>query len=258
MSVRRRPVVDTLASIWTWAVLITAVVVAFPFIAVWRFVGWPFDRWNYAGGRLFRSIAILMDAVTPRWRFERRGPIPANPRLPYVVVANHESFADIILLSTLPWEMKWLSKASLMRIPVFGWVMWAVRDVPVHRGKSASAREAMDACLQRLRGRGRVSVMIFPEGTRSKTPEMLPFKDGAFRLAIDAGVPILPIALYGTRQAIAKHDWRIGHTHAVVELLDPEPTAGLSHDDIPALKARVRERIRERRDALRDELQRAT
>ncbi len=242
----------TLASIVTWGTLGLGVAVLFPVVLLWRVAGWPVDRWNYFGGRLFRGIAFAMRMVTPRWRFEVRGPRPADPRRPYVVVANHESFADIILLSLLPWEMKWLSKASIMKIPVFGWTMWAVRDVPIHRGQSISAREAMDACRTRLAGR--VSVMIFPEGTRSPRAEMLPFKDGAFRLALEAGVPILPLALYGTRQAIAKHDWRISPAHAVVEILDPEPTAGLTLDDLDALKARVRERIGAARDRLKAEL----
>ena len=250
------PLRTTLASITTWGTLALGVVLVFPVVLVWRVIGWPVDRWSYLGGRLFRGIAFPMRMVTPRWRFEVRGPRPANPRNPYVVVANHESFADIILLSLLPWEMKWLSKASIMKIPVFGWIMWAVRDVPVHRGQSASAREALQACRARLAGR--VSVMIFPEGTRSPRAEMLPFKDGAFRLAIEAGVPILPLALFGTRQAIAKHDWRIGPAHAVVEILEPEPTEGLTVADLPALKARVRERIGVARDRLRAELARET
>jgi 1-acyl-sn-glycerol-3-phosphate acyltransferase len=245
--------VNTLASIWTWAVLGTAVLVFFPIILVWRVVGWPVDRWNYAGGLLFRSAARVTHWLTPRWRFETRGAFPDNPRNPYVMVANHESFVDILLLSQLPWEMKWLSKASMWKIPVLGWSMWAVRDVAVHRGKASSARDAMDACRTRLKGK--VSVMIFPEGTRSKTAEMLPFKDGAFRLAIDAGVPIQPMALFGTRRALAKHDWRIGPAHAVVEVLEPEPTEGLTLSDLPALKERVRERIQVARDRLRGELE---
>jgi 1-acyl-sn-glycerol-3-phosphate acyltransferase len=246
--------VNTLASLWTWTILALGTAIVFPLTLVWRFLGWPVDRWNYAGGLLFRRIARMMVAVTPRWRFEVRGTPPADPRHPYVVVANHESFADIVLLSLLPWEMKWLSKASIMRIPVFGWIMWVVRDVPVHRGLTTSARDAMAACRSRLAGR--VSVMIFPEGTRSPRTEMLPFKDGAFRLALDAGVPILPLALFGTRQAVAKHDWRIGPSHAVVEILEPEPTAGLTVADLPALKQRVRERIGAARDRLREELSR--
>ena len=244
--------IDTLASIWTWTVLILGIVLAFPLILVWRIVGWPVDPWNYAGGLLFRRVAWLVHALTPRWRFETRGVQPDNPRLPYLVVANHESFADILLISMLPWEMKWLSKASLMLIPVFGGTMWAVRDVRVHRGRASSARDAMRGCRARLDGH--VSVMIFPEGTRSRTAELLPFKDGAFRLAIEAGVPILPLAVYGTRQAIAKHDWRIGKTHAVVEVLATEPPAGLTLDDLPALKQRVRERIDDARKRLREEI----
>jgi 1-acyl-sn-glycerol-3-phosphate acyltransferase len=246
--------INTLASIWTWAILGLCVAGFFPFILLWRIVGWPIDRWNYVGGLLFRSVARVVHLLTPRWRFETRGLKPSNPRLPYVVIANHESFADILLLSQLPWEMKWLSKASMWKIPVLGWSMWAVRDVPVHRGRASSAKEALDACRTRLNGN--VSVMIFPEGTRSKTAEMLPFKDGAFRLAIEARVPLLPMALFGTRQALAKHDWRIGKTHAVVEVLAPEPTEGLTLADLPALKQRVQERIRETRDRLREELER--
>lgn len=244
---------DTIASIWTWTVLVLSVVITFPPILLWRIIGWPIDRWNHLGGRLFRGIAIPVVGLTPRWRFEISGEPPANPRNPYVVVANHESFADIILLSLLPWEMKWLSKIEIIRIPVFGWIMWAARDIPVHRGMAASARAAMVQCQRRLSGR--TSVMIFPEGTRSTGSEMLPFKDGAFRLAIDAGVPILPIAVRGTRNAIQRRDWRIGSAHARALILEPIPTDGLGHADIRDLKARVRSAIDAGRDRLRRELE---
>ena len=92
--------------------------------------------------------------------------------------------------------------------------------------------------------------MIFPEGTRSTTSDLLPFKDGAFRLAIDAGVPILPLALHGTATALPKHDWRFGRSTAVVEVLEPVETAGLTPADVPALKAKVRATILEARDRL--------
>ena len=242
----------TVASAWMWAVLVAVSILVVPFNVLWRIAGAPIDPVNYYGGRLFRLLGVFVVACSPRWRFEVRGIPPANPRLPYVVIANHESFADILLLCHLPWEMKWLSKASIFRLPVFGWMMWAVRDIPVHRGLSSSAKAAMAECRDRLSRK--VSVMMFPEGTRSKTAEMLPFRDGAFRLAVDAGVPILPLALYGTRDAIAKHDWRINPAHAVVEILDAEPTEGLTTADIPALKERLRARIGAARDRLRDEL----
>ncbi len=240
----------TLVSIWTWTVLGIALALAMPFVFLWRLIGWPVDRVNYFGGRLFRLAGTVPARLTPRWRFEVRGRRPDRPRNPYVVVCNHESFADILLLSHLPWEMKWLSKIEIMRIPVVGWEMWAACDVGVTRGRTTSAREAMADCRDRLRKK--VSIMIFPEGTRSPHRDLLPFKDGAFRLAIEAGVPILPLALSGTRDAIARHDWRINPAHAVVEILEPEPTVGVT--DIQALKQRVQARIRIARDRLREEL----
>jgi 1-acyl-sn-glycerol-3-phosphate acyltransferase len=190
--------------------------------------------------------------LTPYWKFSCRGVMPAEPRNPYVVVSNHESFTDILLISHLPWEMKWLSKAELFRIPVMGWLMHLAGDVPVKRGFGPSAVEAMAKCREILARK--VSVMIFPEGTRSPTSELLPFKDGAFRLAIDTGVPILPLALHGTRTALRKHDWRIGRSTAIVEVLAPVETAGLTPDDLPALKQQVRGTIVAARDRLAREL----
>lgn len=229
--------------------LVLAVVVVFPLVTLFRVLGWPFDRVNYVGGRIFRWVGLWTTMTTPRWTFSVRGAPPADPRLPYIVVANHESFSDILLLCHLPWEMKWLSKIEIMRIPILGWVMWMANDVPVKRGRAVSVREAMAACRVRLAQR--CSVMMFPEGTRSPTEALLPFKDGAFRLAIDAGVPVLPLAIHGTRDAIAKHDWRINPAVAVVEILAPIASAGKT---TAALKAEVRERIEAARDRLRAEM----
>lgn len=154
------------------------------------------------------------------------------------MVANHESFVDILLLSHLPWEMKWLSKVEILRIPVMGWDMWLAGDVPVERGTIRSAVKAMRRCAEILKLN--VSIMIFPEGTRSMTGELLPFKDGAFRLAVDSGVAILPMVVNGTSTALRKHDWHIGRAEAEVRVLEPIETTGLTTSDVPALRDRVR------------------
>jgi 1-acyl-sn-glycerol-3-phosphate acyltransferase len=208
----------------------------------------PFDRGRYAVGFLFRKIAVVEAALNPLWKFRCIGQMPSDPRRPYVVVSNHESFVDILLISHLPWEMKWLSKKELFRLPVMGWLMRLAGDIPLKRGFGPSTIEAMAKCREALANR--VSVMIFPEGTRSATAEMLPFKDGAFRLAIDAAVAILPLAVQGTRTALPKHDWRFGRSDAEVRVLEPVETAGLTLDDVASLKARVRERIVQARDLL--------
>jgi len=239
---------QTVLSIWTWLVLVSCVLLWLPLMAIVRLVTTPFDRGRYAVGYLFRQIPVVVAALNPLWHFRRAGTMPSDPRRPYVVVSNHESFVDILLISHLPWEMKWLSKAELFRVPVLGWLMWLAGDIPIKRGFGPSAVEAIARCREVLANR--VSVMIFPEGTRSTTADLLPFKDGAFRLAIDAGVPILPLAVHGTSTALRKHDWRFARSTAVVRVLEPVETTGLTPDDVPALKERVRGAIADARAAL--------
>jgi 1-acyl-sn-glycerol-3-phosphate acyltransferase len=235
-----RPVV-TLISVWTWLVLGSCIVLWLPLMALLRLVTMPFDPGRYWVGLFFRKIAVVVATLNPLWRFRVAGTMPVARRRPYVVVSNHESFVDILLISHLPWEMKWLSKVEIMRIPVLGWAMRIAGDIPVERGTRRSGVKAMLRCREILRGG--VSVIIFPEGTRSPTDELLPFKDGAFRLAIEAGVPVLPLAVTGSRGALAKHDWRVGRSEAVVRVLPPVDTTGLTTDDVPALRERVREMI---------------
>jgi len=88
-----------------------------------------------------------------------------------------------------------------------------------------------------------VSIMLFPEGTRSRDGNLLPFKDGAFELAIKAGVPVLPVVLHGTHECRPKGSLWFGDAHAVVKVLEPVPTAGMTMDDVPKLRDQVRDRI---------------
>jgi 1-acyl-sn-glycerol-3-phosphate acyltransferase len=229
---------QSIVSVWAWLVLGLCILLWLPVMTVLWLVTAPFDPGRYLVGYVFRKIPVVHAALNPMWRFRRTGTMPADPRRPYVVVSNHESFVDILLISHLPWEMKWLTKAELFRIPFLGWMQRLAGDIPVRRGLGASAIEAIAKCRAALANR--VSVMIFPEGTRSTTADLLPFKDGAFRLAIDAGVPILPLAVHGTSTALRKHDWRFGPSTAVVHVLEPIETTGLTPADVPALKERVR------------------
>ncbi len=228
----------TVWSVWSWFVFGLCVALWLPMMAVVWLVTAPFDPPRYWTGYLFRRLPVVHQKLNPMWRFNVTGTMPADPRNPYVVVSNHESFADILLISHLPWEMKWLSKEQLFRIPVAGWLMRLARDVELERGDRESAVAAMAECRVRLDQR--VSVMIFPEGTRSTTGDLLPFKDGAFRLAIEAGVPILPLAVHGTETALPKHDWRFGRSTAELCVLEPIPTEGRTLDDLDALKAETR------------------
>ena len=237
-----------IASIWSWFVLAATLVIWCPTMAIIRLVTAPFDPGRYWVGLFFRKIGVVMGLLNPLWRFRASGYELTDPRRPYVAVANHESFADILLISNLPWEMKWLSKAELFRIPVLGWNMRLAGDIPVERGTRRSAVQALRRCREVLAQK--VSVIIFPEGTRSVTGEMLPFKEGAFRLAIDAQVPVLPIVVVGTRSALRKHDWRFGRSEAEVRVLPPISTDGMTLKDVDLLRDRVRDLISQTRQEM--------
>ncbi len=215
----------------------------------------PFDPGRYAAGRWFRLAAVSTVKINPLWRFRTSGVRIEDPRRPYVAVSNHESFADIFLISHLPWEMKWLSKEAIFRIPLMGWMMRMAGDISVKRGRARSRAEAMEQIRDRLDKK--VSVMIMPEGTRSRDGNLLPFKDGAFRVAVEAGVPILPMAVAGTANAMAKGSLVFNPARAEVRVLEPVPTEGLTLEDVPALRDQVRQRIEEARDQLRRELAQA-
>jgi 1-acyl-sn-glycerol-3-phosphate acyltransferase len=240
-----------LVSAWSWLVLAACLALWLPLLLMVRLVTSPFDPGRYWTGLLFRKIAVVMVTLNPLWRFRVSGRLPQDPRRPYVVVSNHESFVDILLISHLPWEMKWLSKVEILRIPVLGWDMRLAGDVPVERGTGRSAVRAMKRCREIL-AQG-VSVIIFPEGTRSATGDMLPFKDGAFRLALEAGVPILPLAVYGTSTALPKHGWKFERSRAEVRVLEPVETRGMSMANLHSLRDQVRERIVAAREHLRQE-----
>jgi len=242
-----------LLSIWAWVEIALVVLLGFVLQTVLFVVCLPFDRRRAVAGRAFRLVGVVAARLNPFWRFGVVGPVPSTRPGRTVVVGNHESNADPFLVSFLPWEMKWLGKASLFRIPVAGWMMWMAGDVPVRRGDSDSAKGAMAACARWL-ARG-MPVMLFPEGTRSKDGQLLPFKDGAFRLAIETGAEVLPLAVAGTGTALPKHSWKFGRAEGRVMVGTPISTAGLALTDVESLKARVRaeiETLRGRLAAVRD------
>ena len=239
---------NALLSLWTWFEIGLVALVGFVVQTLLFLVTWPFDRRRLVAGRAFRLVGVLAARLTPFWHFGVVGPVPQRVGRT-VVVSNHESHADPFLISHLPWEMKWLGKASLFRIPVVGWMMALAGDVPVRRGDSASGKEAMGACARWL-ALG-VPVMMFPEGTRSADGALLPFKDGAFRLAIETGADVLPVAVFGTHQALPKHSWRFQQADARVMVGSALSSSGLTLADLETLKASARAQVESLREQLR-------
>ena len=229
------------AVLWTSCVVI--VIVWTPLVLIFRLLTFPWDRDRYRVGRLFHDSAAFAAKINPFWKFRIHDEVHPDDRRPYVFVANHSSFTDVFLLASLPWEMKFLSKKSIFQIPLLGWQMRIAGDVPIVRGDRDSVRAAMEMLRARLDRR--LSVVFFPEGTRSPDGSLGEFRDGAFRLAIEAGVAVLPLAIYGASSSLPKHSLVFQPTTATVMVLPPEPTEALTAADAPRLAARVRDRIAE-------------
>jgi 1-acyl-sn-glycerol-3-phosphate acyltransferase len=231
-----------LVSIWNWFEIITMVLLSTALVAVVCVLTAPFDRTRKIVGRFFRICGTMLVRLNPLWSVKVSGWKRPKKSGPFIVVANHQSIADIPAISYLPWEMKWLSKESNFKVPGLGWMMSMAGDVPLRRGERESAKSAMARCKWYL-DRG-MSIMIFPEGTRSSDGEIKPFKDGAFRLALETGHPILPVAVAGTRHAIPKNSWVFGvKCQARIEVLPPIPVEGMTEADLETLKERVRGEI---------------
>ncbi|MBI4536172.1 MAG: 1-acyl-sn-glycerol-3-phosphate acyltransferase, partial [Ignavibacteriae bacterium] len=133
--------ISTLRSIWIWTSAAALILAWLPVLAVIRL----FDRdpTRYKTGRMFRELGVALTKVSTSWKLLISGERIADPRRPYVVVCNHQSFADIPLISNLPWEMKWLAKALLFRLPVVGWMLKMAGDIPVERGDRVKGAQSI-------------------------------------------------------------------------------------------------------------------
>lgn len=236
------------AGVWaSWSAMILAwspvVLVVFLLTAWW-------DRRRRIVGRCFRLLAPGALRLNPLWSARLHGALPDDRDRAHVLVCNHESLADPVFLGSLPWDAKWVAKEAVFRLPFFGQMMRMAGDVRVRRGDRASRAEAYGELKSWLR-RG-ASVMVFPEGTRSPDGELLPFRNGPFRLALETGTPVLPLAMSGSRRALRKGSLVFGRATVDVAVLEPESVEGRGPEDVEDLRDTVRDRIARARRRLRD------
>ncbi len=162
-----------------------------------------------------------------------------DPRRSYILVANHQSNFDIFaFVGYLPIQFRWIAKAELFRLPFMGWAMSRTGYIPLERESPKKAYRSMLQAAEKIKNG--VSVLIFPEGTRSLDGNLQPFKKGLFLIALKSQAAILPITICGTGKIMSKGEWRI-HPGKVRIIIDPPmETAGLSAAEEGELSARVR------------------
>lgn len=176
------------------------------------------------------------------------------PGRPAVLVSNHESWFDVFALAThLPGDCRFVGKKELTRVPIFGPAWLACGHIAIDRSDRAAAIRSLDEAGRRAREEGAV-IVLFPEGTRSRTRRMLPFKKGAFVLALKLGVPVIPVGVSGGREVMAPGSWRITPGTIHIRIGEPIPVEGLGTRDRDVLVQRARTAVERLRTGGRETL----
>jgi 1-acyl-sn-glycerol-3-phosphate acyltransferase len=177
----------------------------------------PHGKHVYDIGRLWAWLILTLGGVAIRVH----GLDCLESRQRYLFMVNHQSNLDILVLlqSLAGFQLRWLAKKELLWVPLFGWAMWAGKHIPVDRAASAGALGTLRKAATRMANG--ISVVVFPEGTRSLDGRLLPFKRGGFLLAAKTGAAIVPVTITGTQKILPKGEWRL--RPGIVEVHVSEP-----------------------------------
>jgi 1-acyl-sn-glycerol-3-phosphate acyltransferase len=211
---------DILKSIIVWLIGVSFVAVTF----ILSFIAWlitmPFDRNRSVIHWMLTWESIVLSHIIPIWKINIEGREKALKGTTYVIISNHQSMLDILLLNCLRYKFRWISKIENMKVPFIGWYLRMADYIVVNRGDEDSKNEMLEKSLNKLKNG--VSIMMFPEGTRSLNNEIGFFKRGAFQLALQANVALLPVLIDGTGGILPKHGLIFGTGHKIrIKVLDP-------------------------------------
>ena len=229
-------------SLGFWVFLTLTSALLFPVaVLIWAVTS-PFDRRKFLLHKFTCFWASIYTWLNPVWPVTIEGREKIRRDEAYVMVANHLSLLDILVIFRLFSHFKWVSKVENFRVPCIGWNMSLNRYIRLKRGDRDSAIEMMNACEKTL-GEGN-SIMMFPEGTRSPTGQMREFKPGAFEIAVRTGRPILAIAIEGTSNALPKRGFVLQGRHPIgISVLEEIPAAHLESGSAEQLSGQTRELI---------------
>ncbi len=213
---------NKLISVAWFAFVGTTSVLFFLIALLIRVTTWPFDPRLVILQQFTCFWASLYTWIVPAWKIRIEGKEKYRRDATYVIVSNHQSLLDILVLFNLFFHYKIVSKIEIFKVPLIGWNMTLNHYIKLIRGDKQSIKQMMKDCMEAL-AQGN-SILIFPEGTRSKDGRIKKFKPGAFILAKDMKVPILPIVISGTNKALPKHSLQFQGSHEIkVKILDEIP-----------------------------------
>jgi 1-acyl-sn-glycerol-3-phosphate acyltransferase len=230
-------------SILAWATMVLTSLLITPFfLLVWLCTFW-WDRRRIAAHFMGIFWAWHYQSLVPFWKLELQGREKVPWNRPVVLVSNHRSLVDILALYKLRRPFKWTSKAENFRLPFIGMVLTLTRSVKIRRESLRSGSRFISQAEEEIKKGS--SILLFPEGTRSKTNAMRPFKEGAFLLAKRSSVPIIPIVLSGSENTFPSGSGMMGRARIRIRVLDEIPSSTVEALDVKALMALVRSRMEE-------------
>ncbi len=239
----KSPILQRIASVYFWVMLFSVSSIFFLAALLIWLVTMPFDhkrRILHAYNCYWSDVTF---ALNPLWKVRITGRDKIARGKPCVMVANHQSGADIMVLFGLHVPFKWVAKQGLFVIPFIGWNMYLSRYIPIERSQGRSKLRMMDRAAKALQEGN--SVMMFPEGTRSPDGRIHPFKSGAFRLAFETQCDVQPIMVHGTARAVKKGGFLIYPNRRIrVAVLDPIPCSSFKEGTIRDLTHLCEQRIR--------------
>lgn len=222
-----------------WAIGGTLTFILYLAMLFFTILLYPFDKQRRVAHAQCYWWSDMLIHLNPFWKARVTGLENIDKKKTYVIVANHQSLADIIILYQIKSQFKWVAKDSLFDIPVLGWCMSLARHIRLERGEFSSIKKVYREAAQWLR-QG-MSVLFFPEGTRSDTGEIGEFQNGAFKLAIKEKVPVLPILITGTRDVIPKGQREFSaKMFSAIRVFAPIDTSAMGPGDFDSLKDKVR------------------
>jgi 1-acyl-sn-glycerol-3-phosphate acyltransferase len=241
---------DIFRSLLFWFFSITFAILMFPLtVLIWLF-SFPFDNERIPVHWWLTYQGVVLGRCNFLWKIKIEGREKARKGETYVIISNHQSILDILLITSLRCRLRWISKIENFRVPLLNWSMKMAKYIPVERGNPDSKIVMMEEAVRTL-NKG-ISIMMFPEGTRSVDGNMMDFKKGAFQLAIMTGKPILPVIIEGTGKVLPKKGIIFsGGQLLKIKILDPVYPASFSTDDPEELASRFKKRMESALDEMR-------
>ena len=230
---------NVIKSIWVWLSSIAFILLAFPVAVILWLLSLAFDSRRLMNNRWMVIQGIVLTKMSPFWKVITEGREKIDHKQAYIIVPTHQSMLDIVFFNMLRHRLRWVSKVEVFRAPLVGWEMRMTKYIEVVRGNKSSVIKMMEKCVESLKEG--VSIVIFPEGTRSLTGAIGKFKTGAFQLAVKTDKPLLPVLIDGTGGILPKKGGVIFRNRRIVRIrvLDPIFPGQFGTGDPEELAARV-------------------